>query len=103
EAEAAAATTEVAPALDTAPWGQELPDAVTAVSQDGLALYVGTRFLGAAEVKADGLEFFRTSDITKDAVRLTVACQDQNDCYVATGSARAWHFDGKSFDPANID
>jgi hypothetical protein len=37
------------------------------------------------------------------AERLTAACVDAEDCYLATGGARAWRYDGQSFEIANVD
>ena len=92
-----------APVLEVHKWGPALPEGVTAVGPDGAALYVGTRFLGAARIEAESLTPFRISDLAASAVRLTVACAGKDDCYVATGGPRAWHFDGHSFDTAQID
>lgn len=100
---------EAAPPLSDAPrwevlrWGQPLPDAVTAVGPDGPMLYVGTRFLGAARIEPNLVTHFRTGDLARDAVSLSVACVKAQDCYVATGGAAAWHYDGRSFEPAAID
>jgi hypothetical protein len=100
---------EPAPPLSDAPrwevlrWGPPLPDAVTAVAPDGAALYVGTRFLGAARIEPNLVTNFRTGDLSRDAVSLSVACVKAQDCYVATGGAMAWHYDGRSFEPADID
>jgi hypothetical protein len=84
-------------------WGPVLPDGVTTVGTDGVTLFVGTRFLGGSRVDETGLTHFRTYDLAKDAERLSVACESESDCYVATGVERAWHFDGQSFGKADID
>lgn len=100
---------EAAPPLSDAPrwevlrWGPQLPDAVTAVGPDGPTLYVGTRFLGAARIEPNLATHFRTGDLSRNAVSLNVACVKPQDCYVATGGAAAWHYDGRSFEPADID
>ncbi len=84
-------------------WGPRLPDGVTTVGTDGLTLFVGTRFLGASRVDETGLTHFRTYDLARDAERLSVACQGDSDCWVATGTERAWHFDGQSFGTVQVD
>src|SRR5207247_115053 len=62
-----------------------------------------TRFLGATRVDEASLFHFRTYDLARDAERLTVACEGVAECYVATGAARAWRFDGQAFGAVSID
>ncbi len=92
-----------APKWRLSPWGPPLPDAVSAVGVFGDQLFIGTRFLGAARVEEKGLDYFRNYDLARDAVRLTVACPSESSCYVATGTERAWHYDGQSFSSIEID
>ncbi len=80
-----------------------LPDGVTTVAADNEALYIGTRFLGVwriAKGKQTGLRLF---DLTAAAERLSVACVNNNDCYVATGGTTAWRFDGQTFEVTDVD
>ena len=79
-----------------------LPEGVTATASSERGLLVGTRFLGAIRVENGVPRRFRTHDLTAGAERLTVACQG-DDCYLATGTARAWRFDGQSFEVTPID
>jgi hypothetical protein len=48
---------------------------------------------------------FRSFDLTASAQRITVACNggSEDECYLATGGARAWRFDGQAFEVAPID
>jgi hypothetical protein len=79
-----------------------LPEGVTATASSERGLLVGTRFLGAMRIENGVPRRFPTHDLTAGAERLTVACQS-DDCYLATGTARAWRFDGQSFEIAPID
>ena len=94
---------EPVPAWTVAKWGPRLPDGVTTIGSDQNLFVVGTRFLGVAKVEESELTPYRTFDLARDAERLTVACEGDTDCYVATGTARAWHFDGQSFGAASVD
>lgn len=99
-----ATKTETMPVWESAPWGASLPDSITAVGPDGVSLFIGTRFLGASRVNPDGkLVHYRTYDLAQSGVRLSVACETQDECYVATGTTHAWFFDGKTFDVAQVD
>ncbi|HZS40607.1 MAG TPA: hypothetical protein VFF06_27430 [Polyangia bacterium] len=94
------------PRLDTAEAGFHLPEGVTAIGASERGLLVGTRFLGALRVENGVPRAFRTLDLATGAERLTVACvktSANDECYVGTGAARAWRFDGQSFDIAPID
>ncbi len=90
--------------LDVADAGFRLPEGVTAVGASERGLLVGTRFLGALRVENGVTRSFRVYDLAAGAERLTVACvHTADECYLATGGARAWRFDGTSFDTAPID
>ncbi len=95
-----------APRFDTDAVNVKLPDGVTSVTSDANALYVGTRFLGTSriDVAAKGkVTPFRLFDLTAGAERLSVACVSNDECYVATGGAHAWRFDGQSFEITDVD
>lgn len=100
---AAAIAEDPAPAWTVGKWGPALPEGVTTIGSDGALFVVGTRSLGAVKVEETALTSYQTFDLAKDAERITVACQSETDCFVATGTTRAWHFDGQSFGPASID
>ncbi len=92
-----------APRLSTAEAGFRLPEGVTSVASSERGLLVGTRFLGSMRVENGVVRSKRTNDLVAGAERLTVACVGDSDCYLATGGARAWRYDGQSFEIANID
>jgi Two component regulator propeller len=83
----------------------KLPEGITAVAGSDRGLLVGTRFLGVVRVENGVLRRFRATDLTTGAERITVACGEDTDseCYLATGSGRAWRFDGQSFEVADVD
>jgi hypothetical protein len=43
------------------------------------------------------LQWLRRGELVGEATTLSVACVARDDCYVATGSRRAWRFDGERF------
>lgn len=92
-----------APAWELAGWGPRLTGDLTAIGADGPVLYVGTRYTGAARVDDDKLTPFRRYDLVRDASSITVACQAESDCWLTTGGDKALHYDGNSFEPADID
>lgn len=91
------------PIFDTEAVDLRLPDGVTSVAADADSLYVGTRFLGVVRVQKGKQAPLRLFDLTAGAERLSVACVNNNDCYVATGGTQAWRFDGQSFEVTDVD
>lgn len=80
-----------------------LPTDTTAIAALGSEIFVGTRDIGIARWKTDGQhpeKWLRRREILADATTLTVACKAANDCWLATGTRRAWHYDGDSFEPS---
>lgn len=92
-----------APVFDTEAVDLRLPDGVTSVAADADSLYVGTRFLGVVRVQKGKQQPLRLFDLTAGAERLSVACVNNNDCYVATGGTQSWRFDGQSFEVTDVD
>jgi hypothetical protein len=92
-----------APVLDSEQVDVRLPDGVTTVAADNDALYVGTRFLGVSRIAKGKQSSLRLYDLTAAAERITVACVNNNDCYVATGGTTAWRFDGQTFEVTDVD
>jgi hypothetical protein len=92
-----------APVFDSEQVDVRLPDGVTSVGADNDALYVGTRFLGVSRITKGQQTALRLYDLTAAAERLTVACVNNNDCYVATGGTTAWRFDGQTFEITDVD
>lgn len=81
------------------------PGAVTLTSVDD-ALLIGTRELGTARYH-DGeprpRDWLRRRQMFLDASTLSVACAALDDCWIATGTRRAWHWDGEGFEPRGPD
>jgi ligand-binding sensor domain-containing protein len=57
----------------------------------GLLLYDGTQ-----------VSWYRTNDLVGDLEKLHVACNPKA-CYMASGTGQAYRFDGKTFEPADVD
>lgn len=81
------------------------PGAVTLASVDD-QLLIGTRELGTARYR-DGEQrpraWLRRRQMFLDATALSVACIKQNDCWLATGTRQAWHWNGDRFAPRGPD
>ena len=92
-----------APIFDTEVVDVRLPDGITTVTSDNDSLYVGTRFLGVMRIQKGKQAPLRLFDLTAGAERLSVACINNNDCYVATGGTQAWRFDGQTFEVTEVD
>lgn len=77
----------------------ELPAGAQALAASGDEVLVGTRSLGTARVVSGrrALQWLRRGELMGEATSLSVACAARDDCYVATGSRRAWRFDGERF------
>ncbi len=77
----------------------ELPAGAQTLAAFGDEVLVGTRSLGTARVVAGrrALQWLRRGELMGEATSLSVACAARDDCYVATGSRRAWRFDGERF------
>ncbi len=77
----------------------QLPAGAQALAAFGDEVLVGTRSLGTARVTSGqrALQWLRRGELVGEATSLSVACAAADDCYVATGSRRAWRFDGERF------
>jgi ligand-binding sensor domain-containing protein len=83
-----------------------LPIDATAVASVGGEVLVGTRDVGIGRWRTDATKpsgWLRRRQLLDGATTLTVACRAGNDCLLATGARRAWHYDGDSFRPAGPD
>src|SRR5207237_272389 len=72
----------------------------TALGSAGGALLVGTRDLGVARFRAGDphpRDWLRRRQMFRDATKLSVACARENECWIATGARRAWHWLGDRF------
>jgi hypothetical protein len=96
-------TVPAAPQLSVEDAAFAIPDNVTAVGSSDRGLLLGTRFLGTVRVENGVVRNFRLADLAANAQRITVACKQENECYLATGGARAWKFDGRDFEVAAVD
>lgn len=80
-----------------------VPTEPTVVTASGSELFLGTRTLGTARLGLDGSRparrwsWLRRADLVEDAIDLSVACAHARECWVATGSSRAWKLDGNRF------
>jgi hypothetical protein len=81
------------------PMAGQLPAGAQALAASGDEVLVGTRSLGTARVVTGqrSLQWLRRGELMGEATSLSVACAEERDCYVATGSRRAWRFDGERF------
>jgi hypothetical protein len=60
---------------------------------------IGTAHLGTMVWKPGelGVDWLRVGELTRDAASLSVACIARNDCFIATGTEKLWHWKGNSF------
>jgi len=97
------------PILDTVASPFSIPDGVTVVGGSERGLLLGTRFQGAVRVENGVPRSFRVGDLSAGAERLTVACKPgkdnapSDDCWLATGASKAWHFTDEGFEVAPVD
>lgn len=83
-----------------------LPANALALGATDDALLIGTRDLGTARYRdADRHphDWLRRRAMFSDATGLTVACTAREDCWLATGARRAWHWSGARFDADGPD
>jgi hypothetical protein len=77
-----------------------VPPGATVLGSVDDSLLIGTRDLGTARYR-DGephpRDWLRRKAMFEDANALSVACVARNDCWVATGTRRAWHWNGARF------
>lgn len=98
-------------AKETAPFvidivDAELPTEPLAITGAGDELLVSTRDLGIARYTARGgapSGWLRRKQMFDGAESLSVACHDRDDCWLAMGAKRAWHWLGDHFEPGGPD
>jgi len=85
-----------------------LPDGAVALAGGGDEVFVGTRDVGTARIALNRrapLRWLRRGELVEEASGLSVACDQRDRCYLATGARWAWRFDGETFhrigDPDN--
>ena len=77
-----------------------LPSGAQVLAAAGAEVLVGTRSLGTARMASRGqVNWLRRAELVDEASHLSVACVRRELCYIATGSRRAWRFDGERFTP----
>jgi hypothetical protein len=84
----------------------ELPAEPLAITGAGDELLVSTRDLGIARYGKRGgspASWLRRRQMLDGAASLSVACQGRDDCWLAMGAKRAWHFLGDRFEPGGPD
>ena len=72
-----------------------LPPGATALGAPGDQLLIGPRDLGTARYRESDvrpLEWMRRRQMFDDAMSLSVACAQAQDCWIATGAHGAWHW-----------
>jgi hypothetical protein len=88
-----------------APFVEQLATAApaggSALAAWGTDLAIGTRDVGVARIAKAGagpLTWLRRGEMLDGATSLSVACHHENDCWLATGARRAWHWRGDDFE-----
>ncbi len=96
---------EAAPAkspYQVRPLDARVPSGARVMATSDKEIFVGTRDLGTARLASHrAIRWLRRSELVDNATSLSVACADRDDCYVATGAPRVWHFDGERFAPVD--
>jgi ligand-binding sensor domain-containing protein len=81
----------------------EMPPDSTVSFATASDLWIGTESLGVLRSGNEGASWFQLHDLAEGADRLTVACASAEECYLATGGARAFAFRENAFSDATID
>ena len=82
------------------PLDVQTPPGAMALGAAGDSLLIGTKDLGTARFKdgdARPLDWLRRRPMFQDATKLSVACANAQDCWIATGGRRAWRWMGDGF------
>lgn len=94
-----------APRYAVVPLTLSAPPGTTVVATSHDSIWFGTETLGVARADPKAPTYFRSGEITAGAERVTVVCPRafaDGGCLIATGGARVWRFDGKTFVPAQV-
>lgn len=87
-------------AIDLVPLPVEVSADAEVLAATDDEILLGTRTLGTMRVpvaRAARVRWLRRGELAADARLLSVACAAENDCLIATGTRRLWHFDGEVF------
>lgn len=82
------------------PLDVQTPPGAMALGAAGDSLLIGTKDLGTARFRegdARPLDWLRRRPMFQDATKLSVACAEEQDCWIATGGRRAWRWMGEGF------
>ena len=82
------------------PLDVQTPPGAMSLGAAGDSLLIGTKDLGTARFKdgdARPLDWLRRRPMFLDATKLSVACAEEQDCWIATGGRRAWRWMGEGF------
>jgi hypothetical protein len=82
------------------------PPGATSLGAADDQLLIGTRELGTARYRdgdARPHDWLRRRQMVRDATTLSVACARAEDCWIATGARRAWHWNGARFEAGGPD
>jgi hypothetical protein len=96
------ATAGTAPPPIVDPLDVTLPAGAPAIALWGDDVIVGTHDVGAVRIAAGGtgaVSWLRRRAMFDGAQSLSVACKSADDCWIATGARRAWHWRGDGFEP----
>jgi hypothetical protein len=83
-----------------------VPHGATVLGSTGEHLLIGTRDLGTARYGGGDTQprgWLRRQQMFQDASALSVACTRANDCWIATGTRQAWHWNGERFTAGGPD
>ncbi len=88
-----------------------VPPGATSLGIAADQLLIGTRELGTARyrfsaddrVQPQPIDWLRRKQMFQDATTLSVACTRVDDCWVATGAQKAWHWTGNGFQAGGPD
>ncbi len=78
---------------------QSVPSRVSHLAASGEELLLATEHLGTMIWRpgAAEIEWLRVGELTKEAANLSVACVALDDCFIATGTNKLWHWNGTIF------
>ncbi len=78
---------------------QPVPNRVSHFAASGDHLLLATEHMGTMIWKPGdvGIDWLRVGDLTAEAENLSVACLAPDDCFIATGTKKLWHWNGTTF------
>ncbi len=78
---------------------QAVPQGASHLAGGGEFLMIASAHLGTMIWKPGEtkINWLRVRELTKNARSLSVACLELSDCFIATGTKKLWHWNGKAF------